>query len=49
MLELLRQQHPLVHRYWHDTNVAVQDFTDAGVVVTPHASGALLPALMKRS
>jgi len=34
VLELLRQQHPLVHRYWHDTNVAVQDFTDAGVVVS---------------
>jgi putative spermidine/putrescine transport system substrate-binding protein len=34
VLELLRQQHPLVHRYWRDTNVAVQDFTDAGVVVS---------------
>jgi putative spermidine/putrescine transport system substrate-binding protein len=34
VLELLRQQHPLVHRYWHDTNVAVQDFTSEGVVVS---------------
>ena len=34
VLELLRQQHPLVHRYWRDTNVAVQDFTAAGAVVS---------------
>ncbi len=34
VLELLRQQHPLVHRYWHDANVAVQDFTNEGVVVS---------------
>jgi putative spermidine/putrescine transport system substrate-binding protein len=33
-LELLRKQHPLVHRYWHDANVAVQDFTNEGVVVS---------------
>ncbi|MCE3286362.1 MAG: extracellular solute-binding protein [Steroidobacteraceae bacterium] len=33
-LELLRRQHPLVHRYWHDANVAVQDFTNEGVVAS---------------
>ena len=36
VLELLRRQRPLVHRYWHDANVQVQDFTSEGVV----ASGA---------
>ncbi|HET7204730.1 MAG TPA: ABC transporter substrate-binding protein [Steroidobacteraceae bacterium] len=34
VLEVLRKQHPLVHRYWHDANVAVQDFTNEGVVVS---------------
>jgi putative spermidine/putrescine transport system substrate-binding protein len=34
VLALLRQQHPLVHRYWHDANVAVQDFTNEGVVAS---------------
>ncbi len=34
VLDLLRKQHPLVHRYWHDANVAVQDFTNEGVVVS---------------
>ena len=33
-LELLRRQHPLVHRYWHDANVQVQDFAKEGVVVS---------------
>jgi len=33
-LELLRAQHPLVQRYWHDANVQVQDFTNEGVVVS---------------
>ena len=33
-LDLLRKQHPLVHRYWHDANVAVQDFTNEGVVAS---------------
>ncbi|MGQ0429956.1 MAG: ABC transporter substrate-binding protein [Gammaproteobacteria bacterium] len=33
-LELLRRQHPLVHRYWHDANVQVQDFTNEGVVAS---------------
>jgi len=34
VLDVLRKQHPLVHRYWHDANVAVQDFTNEGVVVS---------------
>jgi putative spermidine/putrescine transport system substrate-binding protein len=34
VLELLRVQHPLVHRYWHDANVQVQDFTNEGVVAS---------------
>jgi putative spermidine/putrescine transport system substrate-binding protein len=33
-LEVLRKQHPLVHRYWHDANVQVQDFTNEGVVAS---------------
>lgn len=33
-LDLLRAQHPLVHRYWHDANVQVQDFTNEGIVAT---------------
>ncbi len=33
-LELLRKQHPLVHRYWHDANVQVQDVTNEGVVAS---------------
>jgi putative spermidine/putrescine transport system substrate-binding protein len=33
-LDVLRKQHPLVQRYWHDANVQVQDFTNEGVVVS---------------
>jgi putative spermidine/putrescine transport system substrate-binding protein len=33
-LDLLRKQHPLIQRYWHDANVQVQDFTNEGVVVS---------------
>jgi putative spermidine/putrescine transport system substrate-binding protein len=33
-LTLLRAQHPLVQRYWHDANVQVQDFTNEGVVLS---------------
>jgi putative spermidine/putrescine transport system substrate-binding protein len=33
-LDLLRTQHPLVQRYWHDANVQVQDFTNEGVVAS---------------
>ncbi|MDH4259326.1 MAG: ABC transporter substrate-binding protein [Gammaproteobacteria bacterium] len=34
VLEVLRKQHPLVQRYWHDANVQVQDFTTEGVVAS---------------
>jgi putative spermidine/putrescine transport system substrate-binding protein len=33
-LELLRAQHPLIQRYWHDASVQVQDFTNEGVVAS---------------
>jgi putative spermidine/putrescine transport system substrate-binding protein len=33
-LALLKAQHPLVQRYWHDANVQVQDYTNEGVVVS---------------
>ncbi len=33
-LDLLRKQHPLVQRYWHDANVQVQDFTNEGIVAS---------------
>jgi putative spermidine/putrescine transport system substrate-binding protein len=33
-LDLLRAQHPLIQRYWHDANVQVQDFTNEGVVAS---------------
>jgi len=33
-LELLRQQHPLVQRYWHDASVQVQDFTTGDAAVS---------------
>ena len=34
VLDVLRKQQPLVHRYWHDANVQVQDFTNEGVVAS---------------
>ncbi len=34
VLDLLRKQHPLIQRYWHDANVQVQDFTNEGVVAS---------------
>jgi len=33
-LDVLRRQHPLVQRYWHDANVQVQDFTTEGIVAS---------------
>jgi len=33
-LDLLRQQHPLIQRYWHDANVQVDDFKNEGVVAS---------------
>ncbi|WP_454819052.1 ABC transporter substrate-binding protein [Labrys neptuniae] len=34
VLDLLRQQHPLVQRYWHDANVQSDDFKNEGVVAS---------------
>jgi putative spermidine/putrescine transport system substrate-binding protein len=34
-LDLLREQKPLVQRYWHDATVQVDDFTNEGVVAAP--------------
>ena len=36
-LQLLRGQRPLIHRYWHDANVQVQDFLNEGVVASGSA------------
>ena len=33
-LTLLRGQHPLVQKYWHDASAQVQDFTNEGVVAS---------------
>ena len=33
-LELLRKQHALVHRYWHDATVQMSDFKNEGVVAS---------------
>ncbi|NQD93108.1 ABC transporter substrate-binding protein [Pseudomonas sp. CrR25] len=33
-LDLLRQQHALVHRYWHDVTVQMNDFKNEGVVAS---------------
>jgi putative spermidine/putrescine transport system substrate-binding protein len=34
VLDLLRGQHPLIQRYWHDANVQVQDFQSEGIVAS---------------
>jgi putative spermidine/putrescine transport system substrate-binding protein len=34
VLALLRGQRPLVHRYWHDANLQVQDFRTEGIVAS---------------
>jgi putative spermidine/putrescine transport system substrate-binding protein len=34
VLALLRGQHPLIQRYWHDANAQVQDFTTEGIVAS---------------
>ena len=50
VLMLLRKQHPLVHRYWGDANVQVQDFTSEGIAVTdswPFQVNALLASQQK--
>jgi putative spermidine/putrescine transport system substrate-binding protein len=33
-LDVLRTQHPLVQRYWHDVSAQVQDMTNEGVVAS---------------
>ena len=33
-IDLLRRQHPLVHRYWNDANVQVQDYTTEGIAAS---------------
>ena len=34
VLKVLRGQHPLIQRYWHDANVQVQDFQNEGIVAS---------------
>lgn len=34
VLDLLRKQKPLIHRYWHDYNVQMSDFKSEGVVAS---------------
>jgi putative spermidine/putrescine transport system substrate-binding protein len=34
VIALLRKQHPLVHRYWHDVTVQMSDFKNEGVVAS---------------
>jgi putative spermidine/putrescine transport system substrate-binding protein len=46
-LDLLRQQHGLVHRYWHDVTVQMNDFRNEGVVASsawPYQVNALKAA-----
>lgn len=33
-LDVLRRQHPLIHKYWHDATVQTQDFQNEGVVAS---------------
>ncbi|MDQ7883349.1 putative ABC transporter substrate-binding protein YdcS [Atlantibacter hermannii] len=44
VLKVLRDQHQLVHRYWHDTTVQMSDFKNEGVVASsawPYQANAL--------
>ncbi|MEX3070637.1 ABC transporter substrate-binding protein [Vibrio alginolyticus] len=34
VIDLLREQHKLTHRYWHDYNVQMSDFKNEGVVAS---------------
>ncbi|MFP3336072.1 spermidine/putrescine ABC transporter substrate-binding protein, partial [Pseudomonas sp. SIMBA_064] len=34
VLELLRQQQPQIHRYWHDATVQMSDVKNDGVVAS---------------
>jgi putative spermidine/putrescine transport system substrate-binding protein len=41
---VLREQHALIHRYWHDTTVQMSDFKNEGVVASsawPYQANAL--------
>ncbi|MFP1731958.1 putative ABC transporter substrate-binding protein YdcS [Lonsdalea quercina] len=43
-LTLLRSQHALIHRYWHDTSVQMSDFKNEGVAASsawPYQANAL--------
>ncbi|ADZ91914.1 ABC transporter substrate-binding protein [Marinomonas mediterranea] len=45
VLDLLRQQHSLIHRYWHDYNVQMSDFKNEGVAASsawPFQANALI-------
>ncbi|EHY7982684.1 ABC transporter substrate-binding protein [Escherichia coli] len=44
VLKVLRDQHSLIHRYWHDTTVQMSDFKNEGVVASsawPYQTNAL--------
>ncbi|EOC1565149.1 ABC transporter substrate-binding protein [Cronobacter dublinensis] len=44
VLKALRDQHQLIHRYWHDTTVQMSDFKNEGVVAAsawPYQANAL--------
>ncbi|WP_105573448.1 putative ABC transporter substrate-binding protein YdcS [Cronobacter sakazakii] len=44
VLKVLRDQHQLIHRYWHDTTVQMSDFKNEGVVAAsawPYQANAL--------
>ncbi|MBM7059911.1 ABC transporter substrate-binding protein [Pseudomonas sp. UL073] len=44
VLDLLRKQHGLIHRYWHDTTVQMSDFKNEGVAASsawPYQANAL--------
>ena len=34
MLKVLRDQQPLIHRYWHDATVQMNDFKSEGVAAS---------------
>jgi hypothetical protein len=48
VLKVLRAQHGLIHRYWHDTTVQMSDFKNEGVVASSawpyQANGKSWPA-----
>jgi putative spermidine/putrescine transport system substrate-binding protein len=46
VLKVLRAQHGLIHRYWHDTTVQMSDFKNEGVVASsawPYQANGLKP------